>query len=248
MSVAEKKLALTSNENKIYEVLLDLGIAKTGVIVQNSGVVSSRVYSSLARLQKLGLVSSFLRNNVRYYRPEPPIQLLAELREQEKELEELCKSIKEKQTRTPDPSRIAVYEGERGYKQAFMQHVSDVPLGGELHIIAYGTVFRSNQDKRKFFKRVDEVMVARKARAKMIIDKSLEAVMRVDRKYRSAYDLKILPSRYFGAMSINISGREVLLSAIGDEPMAVALRDPWIISSFESQFKLLWSIATEISA
>jgi sugar-specific transcriptional regulator TrmB len=248
MNEIVKKLGLSRNEAKVYESLLGLGVAKTGAIIQNSGVTSSRVYSSLGRLQKLGLASSFLRNNVRYYRPEPPIQLLAELKEQEKELVELCQTIREKQVQAPDPSRIAVYEGERGYKQAFLRHVSDVPSGGELHIIAYGIVFKTNQDKRKFFKRVDEIMVARKGRAKMIIDKSLEVVMRADRKYRSAYDLRVLPSKYFGAMSINISGKEVLLSAIGDEPIAVALRDPWIIASFESQFKLLWSIAKPLSA
>ncbi len=241
------KLGLTKNDLGVYEALVMLGISKTGAIVRESKIASSRVYASLNKLQQQGLVSSFVKNNVRYYRPEPPEQLLEDAREQTVQLELLTKHIEDIVDNSSAPARVAVYDGTRAYRQAFLQHLRTLKPKGELHVIGYGAIYRTEAETRKFFKQVDELMVGKGAKAKMIIDGSLKSIMKIDRRHRQAYELRALPSRYFSSMAINIAEHEVMLSIIGDHPIVVCLRDAQAIQAYQKQFQLLWSIGKELT-
>jgi sugar-specific transcriptional regulator TrmB len=241
-----KQLGFTNNDLAVYSVAVELGVAKSGAIVSRSGVVSSRVYASLAKLQRHGLVSSFVRNNVRYYKSEPPQQLVTELKEQIVGLEELGERIKHVAAQAAAPARVAVYEGSRGYRQAFTQHIENLSTNTELQIIGYGSVYRTEAEVRNFFKRIDEQMVLKKVKAKMVIDGSLQGIMKTDRRHRSAYELKVLPSGYFSSMAVNIAPHEVLLSIIGQHPIAICLRDEQAIQGYQKHFKLLWSIGKPV--
>ena len=52
-----EELGLTKNETKVYLVLLELGLTTTSAIIKRAGINTSKVYESLERLLKKGLVS-----------------------------------------------------------------------------------------------------------------------------------------------------------------------------------------------
>ena len=62
-----KSFDLNRNDILVYETLLKIGRSKTGPIIRNSLVGSSRVYESLRILVSRGLVSYQVRNNIKYY-------------------------------------------------------------------------------------------------------------------------------------------------------------------------------------
>src|SRR3990172_2100439 len=67
-----KQTGLSENESIIYELLLDLGVAKAGEVAKKSPLKRSLVYKILEDLTKKGLVSQITKENKKHFQVEPP--------------------------------------------------------------------------------------------------------------------------------------------------------------------------------
>lgn len=238
---------LPKSDIKIYQALVGLGEAKSGAIIEMAGVVSSGAYAALQRLIKQGLVSVSVKNNVRYYRPEPPLQLISSLREQISELDEVTEQVEQSINRQNAKNRVVVYEGGRGFKQGFLQHIDRNATGTELHIIEFGRAYRAEHTTRDFFTKQVAVQVAKKKfKVKMILDNTLHPALRKDLAKTLHIEFRVLPSRYFSAVGVNVSDSEVMLSILGVQPIAICLRDQEIVGGFQRYFALLWAISKHV--
>ena len=61
------ELGLTNSEARIYIILLDLGTAQVGQIMEKTGMHRRNIYDSIARLLEKGLVSYVMINNKKYF-------------------------------------------------------------------------------------------------------------------------------------------------------------------------------------
>ncbi len=86
-------------------------------------------------------------------------------------------------------------------------------------------------------------MEQRKQTADMVVDESLMNTVQKDRRRISLYNFRVLPSRYFSAMAVNISPIEIMFTIIGPHPIAICIRDAQVIEAFKKYFKLLWETA-----
>ena len=239
-----KNFGFSENDQRVYETLLDLGQVKSGDVIKQTNIVSSQVYTSLQKLTRQGLVSFSVKNNIRYYSPQPPEQLLEVSKKQSELLADFIDNFKIKNTEK-NSDRITVYQGVHGYKQAFINHVKNSPKTN-FQIIGYGAPYRSQQELRMFFKKLDELMKQGDNTADMIIDVSLVPIIYKDRRNHKLYTIKTLPSQYFSAMAINISPKEVMISIIGIIPFAICIRDKQVIEAFKKYFSLLLSIGKSL--
>lgn len=240
-----KNFGFSEHDQKVYTVLMNMGQVKSGEIIKQTGIASSQVYASLQKLIHGGLVSFSVKNNIRYYNPQPPEQLLEVSQKQSELLTEFINNFKIENTeKTSD--RITVYQGIHGYKQAFINHIKNSPKT-RLQIIGYGTPYRSQQELRMFFKKIDELMKQVDSTAEMVIDASLVPIIHKDRRNDKLYTIKTLPSQYFSAMAINISPKEVMITIIGTIPFAICIRDKQVIEAFKKYFSLLFSIGKVIT-
>ena len=71
-----KEIGLSESEKKVYLTLLELGDSTRGDIVNKSGVTGSKVYELLEKLQEKGLVSIYIKEKVKHFKPTNPKQLL----------------------------------------------------------------------------------------------------------------------------------------------------------------------------
>lgn len=242
-----ENFGFSRNDAKVYQALLDLGVAKSGAVIRHAGVASSRVYASLNKLLAQGLVSTLIRNNIHYYKPEPPYQLMANTKAQLGGLEEIIEQAKNAAELASKKTAVAVYEGARGHRQAFIQHINMVEPGAELCIIEYGRAFRMERSVRELFsKNITAAIAAKRCKVKMIIATSLQDVMHKDLSRRLHIEFRLLPARYFSSMALDLSPVEAMLTVVGAHPVAICLRDPEIIEGFKKQFKLLWSIGKPV--
>jgi sugar-specific transcriptional regulator TrmB len=241
-----ERFGLAKNDIKIYDTLLNLGRSKTGAIIEQSGVVSSRVYESLRNLTKKGLVSYQVKNNVKYYKAELPDQLIHDVEKDTDTLKKLSKEIKDLEILKPDRNIANVYEGYHGFKAAFNQHTEAIEKNEEVCIIAFGsdtsikTPFIRSAD---FFENIDSTVFSKTRNVRMLADKEGEVLMKKKRSAYKKYTLRILPKGYFSPSAINISAREVMISVWGDKPIVFTIKNPVAVASFKKNFEFLWKQA-----
>jgi sugar-specific transcriptional regulator TrmB len=242
-----KNFGLNRNDITVYETLLKIGRSKTGPIIRNSQIVSSRVYESLRLLVSRGLVSYQVRNNIKYYQAESPEQLIVEAGKNVGELKELAKEITSLPIILPSRNDVNIYEGRHGFKMAFNQHIERMKKGEKVCIIGFSkrayTQSVNAKELRTFFTNTDLLMIPKKADARVLTERDLLKILKKERIDPSIYKIKYLPAGYFGPCAVNLSETEVLLSIWGESPIVFSIKNPIMIKTFQKNFDFLWSIS-----
>ena len=239
-----KQFGLHDNDIHVYRALLDLGRSTTGPVIDETGIANSRVYASLKQLLKKGLVSYQVRNNVRHYQAELPTQLVEDIEKSKLELQKLAKELSKNKSKKSERNETTVYEGKRGFKQAYIKHIEQCDKGEEISFVGFSSwsTVRSGE-LRQFFMKLDETQVKKKMKARFLVDKRIKRLIEEDKSRVPGYQFRFLPPTYFNPASINVSKREVLLSVWGKSQMAISIKNPVIIESFRQNFEYLWQQA-----
>ncbi len=236
---------LNKNDVKIYSTLLSIGRSKTGPIIKMSGIASSRVYSSLRHLVLKGLVTYQVKNNIKYYQAEIPNQLIDEVKDNTKRLIDLSQSLEDLPIIRNERNETNTYEGIRGFKMAYENHISLMNPKETLSIITLvGPEYKESREIRNFFSNVvDKIMIRKKCKARMITNKTINNIIQKERPDSSIYEIKYLSSRYMLPYTLNISQKEIMISVWGDNPVIFTINNPIVVTAFQKHFDYLWRIA-----
>ena len=92
-----ESIGLNKSEIKVYVSLLKIGASSTGPIIKESKTANSKIYEVLDKLIQKGLVSFFVKENVKHYKATNPKMLLDFLEEKksaiDKEKDRLSKIL-----------------------------------------------------------------------------------------------------------------------------------------------------------
>ncbi len=242
-----KNYGFNRNDIAVYDALLQLGRSKTGPIIKESSIVSSRVYESLRILVSRGIVSYQVKNNIKYYQAESPEQLIDEAGKNIQELKVLAKDINSFPIPLPSRNDANIYEGRHGFKMAFTQHIERMKKGEKVSIIAFSkrayTKSSEARELRSFFTGTDRLMMPKRSHARFLAESDMMKLLKKERINPSIYDMRHLPSGYFGPCAVNISETEVLLSVWGDSPIVFSIKNPTVVRTFQKNFDFLWEMA-----
>ncbi len=246
MIEALRKIGLTEGEIRIYLALLETGSSSVGQVIKKSGISGSKTYEVLDRLAGKGLVSSIIRNNVRYFEAASPERIIDYLEEKKEEIDgekkEITKIIpdlilRQKQARK---SEARIFTGWEGIKTANEDIIQTLNRGEEW--LSMGLTEQPEAWEIYFTKR-------QKIRAeKGIVHKHL-----INEKYKSLYKKrKNLPHTFFRFLSkdfemptsTEIYANKVLIFIITKEnPLAIMIESREVADSFRKYFWHLWKIA-----
>lgn len=144
-------IGLTKNEVKVYLSLLKIGQTTTSRIIKDVGINTSKVYESLERLLKKGLVSYTIIKNKKSWNAENPEKINSFLEEDKKNLErkqeesikviEQLKNLMNMETRE---SEYKIYEGVKGIKTS-RENVLNVLKKGETFYLILSSFFGENK-------------------------------------------------------------------------------------------------------
>lgn len=250
MNETLEKIGLTKGESKVYLALLELGSSTTGLIIENSGISSSKVYQILDRLVHKGLVSHVVRKGVRVYVAQDPNKLMDFLREKKKNINDNISSI---QSILPQLALLKVhgakgpiaqvFEGKRGYIQAHDILVSEMREGTKYYTMTIGpaskifTEYFDEFNKTRIQKKVDMCIIYRNDAWPRNKEKQTE---RVKRKF---YYPRISPKGYFIPVQITLQNDVCLLSIFGDDILSILIRNKTMVKGFMNYFAYVWSIS-----
>ena len=149
-----QELGLTKNESKVYLALIEIGTTTTSKIIKQVGINTSKVYESLERLLKKGLVSYTLIKNKKHWQAEDPKSLIeyidieqVELNKKKLASENVINQLNSIRTIPKDnASTYKIFEGIKGIKAA-REHVLEILKPGDTY---YLIVFTYPVDRNLF--------------------------------------------------------------------------------------------------
>lgn len=240
-----EQIGLNKSEIKVYLTLLKIGSSTTGPIVTKSKTANSKIYEVLEKLKNKGLVSYFVKENMKHYKATSPKMLLDYLDERkekiEKEKEKITKllpSLVAYSNENEEENEAVIFSGAKGVKTGFANLVDELGEGDEVHIMGvydFGSKFL--QQALHFQK----IRSHKKIKAKFLINENAKDIAKQFKKYPPV-EIKFLPKELFTPAIFLIYKDKVIIN-LAKEMTFFVLKSKSAKEAFDSYFELLWKMA-----
>jgi len=238
-----EQIGLSRNEVKVFFALLELDQSTATPIVKRSGIPNSKIYPTLEKLIKKGLVSFVIKNNVRYFQASDPRNLIDFLGNKEKliigqkeEIEKIIPRIELKRKLVKDQQEATVYEGLDGVKVALNNILNTMQSGEEYLVFALGDENRKEQVKR-FFEVFHKKRSKKGIKVRLIVNKEIKEVFTKYHLYKGTrikYTNLMLPTGVF------IFGNNVMTLVWGEKPTAFVISSKSNAERYKEFFEEIW--------
>ncbi len=224
------RIGFTQNEAKVYICLLKIIEGTVFQIAKRAEMPRTTTYATLESLKSQGLVTSFRKNNVQYFTPENPKQILTILKHKEEIIQELLPALHALSEGTDIQPSIKMLTGPQGLKLAFEDILETLERTEQK--VLYAAAFPDVMDilpkyYHEWVKRREKLGVT----TKMILPESAR-----DRKiFYEGHNrhVRFMPEPYLYQCAMDIYGDKIVFFS-SREGMAysVILESPTIASAF----------------
>ena len=236
-------VGLTENEAKVYIGLLRIGQNSVSTIISEAEISSGKIYETLDKLHKKGLVSVSTINGVKQFQSTEPQSLINYIEEQKKELnekEETLKKIIPKLT-TLQPQQKYTTElliGTRSIKPLLIKLLNKV----EKTFLAMGIRGTKEEKYNSFWWHITKEEIEDKNKKTKYL-----FVENTSKYYKKHEFLKNVETKTILTVSpnaIDIIDNHVLIFSYEEKELhCVHIHNPAIATSFRSFFESLWNVA-----
>ena len=238
-----EQIGLSKNEVKVYFALLELDQSSATPIVKKSGIPNSKVYPTIEKLIKKGLVSFVIKNNVKYFQASDPGHLIdfihdkeKQLASQKKEIENILPLIEQKREFAKEKQESTVYEGFDGVKAAFNDILNTLTRGEEYLVFTLGDELATRQ-LRMFFANYHKRRIEKNIKARLIANKKIKETFskhHVFKGMRVKYSELRLPTGLF------IYKNKVMTVVWKDRPSAFVITSSHNAEGYKEFFEEMW--------
>ncbi len=242
-----EQIGLSKNEIKIYFTLLELDQATATPIVRKSGIPNSKVYPTLDKLIKRGLVTYIIKNNVKNFQATDPRNLIDFLNSKEKliskqksEIEKLIPEIERKKKLAKDKQEATIYEGLDGVKAAFNRILTTVSKNEEYLVFTLGGEL-GRENLRRFFRDYHKKRIEKKIGVRLIAPEEIKPIFEKHHKYKN---MKVKFSKQKLPTGIFIYGDHVMTVVWVEEVTAFVIKSKNNAERYREFFNEIWKTAT----
>jgi len=240
-------LGLSKNESKVYLTVLELGASFVSSIANKSGISRVNCYYILDNLVKLGIVSSFTQNKIKYYSIESPKILISKQQEKLQKAKKILPELLSITNSLAYKPKIQYYEGLEGIKNIFEDTLSSKnELLGYTNLKDLPNVltedFLINYAKRK---------IDRKIKTRMLSPMSKEAKTYIDKYYPKQFNKNLIEIFYINSKEFKFDyeitiyeNKTAIVSLNPSELMGLIIESPLYAKTQKSIFNLAWLGAT----
>jgi sugar-specific transcriptional regulator TrmB len=176
-------IGLSKNEIKAYFALVELGQVSASHLIKKSEISNSKIYPTLERLIKKGLVSYVIINNKKHFSASDPENLIDFLNNKEKniekqkqEIQKILPKIIEKRNLKEEIQQAEFYEGQKGVKAAICNILNVMNPDEEYYVFSLGEELKKPELKT-FFREYHKKRASKKINAKLIGNKTIKSIM-----------------------------------------------------------------------
>lgn len=241
-----EQIGLSKNEVKVYFALLELDQSSATPIVKKSGVPNSKVYPTLDKLIKKGLVSYVIKNNVKYFQASDPKNLIELLSDKEKqillqkqEINNIIPQIEMKRKLAKEKQEATVYEGLDGVKAAFSNIINTLKKGEEYQVFTLGEEL-TRKDTIRFFQNYHKKRIEKGITTRLISPLRIKRIMLEYHKYKG---MKVRFIKQQLPTGVFIYKNNVMTVVWGDKPTAFVIHSKQNYEYYKRFFEEVWKIA-----
>lgn len=238
-----KDIGLSNNEINIYLELLKLSETSTGPLIKKTGIVSSRVYTSLNNLINKGLVTFITKNNIKYYKAENPEVLIKNIEEKKEQLEDIIPDLKSIVKKEEKETYSTIFEGFNGFKTAFRNQIDVCNSKDEILVIGFSPQHYAFESLITFLKNIDLKRYKKKIKLKILLPNESKNTIGKDREKEPYTKVKYMSEGFFSPTAMNIYKDYVLLIVWEEKPIVFLIKNEGIATSFKQYFESFWNLA-----
>lgn len=230
-------IGLTPAEAKVYIALLELGPSKTGPIIEKSGLQSSVVYTSIAKLMERGFVSSIKEGKINRYQASDPKNIVRYMDEKKQHIEALIPRLLTKQSMSREASQAALFRGIRGVRQILYELLdsggkSHHTMGSSKESLMLGDAWWVNYHKKR---------AAKGIQAKLVFNESLRE-WQAEEKYPKS-EVRYTRQGFEPLTETIIRNDKVGIIIWTEKPIGVLIHNKTVADSYDKFFELIWKTA-----
>lgn len=225
-----QRIGLSTNEAKIYLMLLQEGMNKAGKISKKTQINRTTTYDTLRRLLNKGLVSYVVKANRKYFRVVDPDRLVEFIQHKEDEANKILPILKKMHKKPSQKENVTLYYGYKGMKSIFQ----DMAKGGKLNRVL---------DSEGQF---DERMPYYAPHFIRKIEKNNIKIRHIIRKGRSlktktdTTEVRIMNKKTKSDAVFNIYRDKIAILIWTDPPEGVVIQNKSAADSLRDYFDILW--------
>jgi sugar-specific transcriptional regulator TrmB len=242
-----ERVGLTKNEIKVYLSLLKIGQTTTSKIIKDIGINTSKVYESLDRLLKKGLVSYTIIKNKKNWNAENPEKINEFLEEEknniEKKQEESKMIVKELLTianKKSNESKYKIYEGINGIKTARENILNVLKRGDTFHLIL--SSFHGDNKLNAYFADFQKRRAKLGINYKAIFNNELKKEAEKMQKLKNS-EVKFINPESLSPTWTEIYDDYVAIGVMGENPSIFVIKNKDVAKGFLNYFEGLWKIS-----
>ncbi len=224
------EIGLNEGEIRVYLALLKLGSSKASELKNETQLHRTTIYDFIEKLTNHNLVSYVIKNNIKYYMPKDPEQLLDYLEEKQENLKKIIPKLKEISKYQKKDIRVEVYKGVEGLKTI----LNDI-IKTKKELLGFG-IEEIEFKKRlpifieQFFRKEEEYHIKERI---LISDKAKFIFTNKNTCYR------FIPNKYFNPNPIFVYGNKV--ANVTWDPLTIIITEHSdLADSYKKYFELLW--------
>jgi sugar-specific transcriptional regulator TrmB len=239
-----KKFGLTENEARVYLALVELGEATATPIRNKTDLHTSRVYEALNSLIEKGMVSYFMRNNVKHFKAADPDVMFDILDDKKQELLKVMPQIKLLGNKKEKGYSVSLYEGYKAFKQIYDHVLFNLKSGDEILVLGAQpeTVHFLGHT---FFKQYTQRRIKRKISMRIIFNHdALETAKEYNKL--ALTKAKVLPEGTIAPAAFDIYPGKVSILILKEKPLVFHIDCKEVSDSYKQYFEFLWKVAKEV--
>ncbi len=241
-----RNIGLTENEAKTYLSLLQIGLSTTSKIIDAAEISSGKIYETLDKLYKKGLVSVTQINGVKHFQTTHPNALInliqeqkTDLNQKENQLSNILPKLADLQHIPPTPFSTETLIGIRSIKPLII----DLFNNSKKTINAMGIRGTKSQKYNNFWWHITvENIEKNNKKARYLFSENTSEYHNKHKK------LKNVETKYIESLTpvaIDIIDDHIIILTYEEKLKCVHIHNKAIADSFRSFFMSLWSQAMD---
>lgn len=228
---------LGKREHAVYSALVELGPSTVGAVYRKSGLGSSKVYDTLAKLAAKGLVSFTVNSKTRIFSASPPSQLVTIAQSRLEGVKRAARELEKLSSSAREPQVAVVHEGSAAFSALFNRLAAELEHGDEYFALAFSDEYTDSSVPiilKKFHRKLAEKGVRDLAIAPMRLKASVKAV------YADNRNIKIRFSKTNTPVGVSIVGGRVIQLLWGKRPTAIEISSRQVYERYRLFFLDAW--------
>lgn len=231
-------IGLTTNEAKVYEVLVQESPCKAGLLIIKLDIHRNAVYEALDSLVRKSFATKIRVRGVWQFQITEPDSLITALRRKEQLTNEVIGEIKALRKQTSQ--QITVYEGVDSYRSYWLGTLDRFPDG----TIDYFVGHLSLDEFKKFMGPSYEGYMAARAKKRFVYKSVIFRVSDDERELVRANpditEYRVWDKKVPSIGNYNIIGDTIMLQTFGHTPRVIEIRDKDLVAVFRGYFDAMW--------